>query len=181
LAEVKDNDKPAESSSFSLPTEARDTEPEKPAVEALDIQSDLVERVAAMELKESRYSQAVIDRARACELLDQAIARYGLRWVVWAVVLAASRANPAQGRKAVETWTYVITVLAAWRSGSSVPPAGWPVSPKKSAPPAPVKVEPTTTEIDQNREWWAGLKTRFPGLRLAEAREEMVSTRKIFW
>jgi hypothetical protein len=174
LAEVRDNDKPAGSSSFSLPTEARDTEPEKPAAEALDIQSDLVERVAAMGLKESRYSQAAIDRARACELLDQAIARYGLRWVVWAVTLAASRANPAKGRKPVEAWSYVTTVLTAWRSGSSEPPYGWPVSPgaRKEAPlPAPVVVPPAPEEREQRREWWAGLKSQFPGLRLAEARE----------
>jgi hypothetical protein len=58
--------------------DARDAEPEKSPVDVLDIQSELVGRVAAMELKESRHSPTLIDRARACQLLDQAIAHYGL-------------------------------------------------------------------------------------------------------
>jgi hypothetical protein len=175
------------SSSFSLPAggnpsmEVRDAEPEKPPAEALDIQSGLVERVAAMGLKESRHSPALIDRARACKLLDQAIAHYGLRWVVWAVTMAASRANIAKGRKPVETWAYVTSVLAAWRSGSSVAPSGWPDPPggREEAPSQPsVVIPPATEETEQVHEWWAELEAQYPGLRLAVARERAKEGRK---
>jgi hypothetical protein len=156
--------------------EVRDAEPEKPPAKALDVQGGLVERVAAMGLKESRHSPTLIDRARACELLDRAIARYGLRWVVWAVTMATSRANTAKGRKPVETWAYVTSVLAAWRSGSSasVAPSGWPDPPggrEKAPSQTPVVIPPTTEEKEQVHEWWAELEAQYPGLRLAVARE----------
>ena len=181
----------AKPSSFSLPgqgnrnMDARDAEPEKPPAEALDIQSNLVERVAAMGLKESRHCSTLIDRARACELLDQAIVRYGLRWVVWAVTMAASRANTAKGRKPVETWAYVTSVLAAWRSetSASVAPSGWPDPPggRREPPSQPSVVIPPTEEEEAReklREVWDALKAQHPMLRVTDARERAKGGRK---
>jgi hypothetical protein len=107
----------------------RDEEPEAAAIDPRRL-ADAVAAVLALGLRRNEDDAAPLDAAQAKTLILGAARKWsgGLFWVAWAIHRASKRRNPAKGRKAVQSWGWIVGTLRNWERDNSGPAEsdGWP-------------------------------------------------------
>lgn len=101
-----------------------------PAAEPIDPRrlTAAVARVVGLKLRRHESDPGPMDAA-AAEMVIRNAARHsagGLRWVAWAIDIAAKRQNAAKGKLPVIAWSYVRVTLTNWKKGDGESPDGWP-------------------------------------------------------